>query len=152
MVKAKLDKLLLYEPGGFSEKHRDTEKADGTFATLVVQLPSRYTGGSFVVFHGSESDKFEMGSGDDASYGCHFVAHYADCEHEIHTVESGFRLVLVCSLGYTGGNKTTAADVTADRNKLKSVLTRLRREDRLFMLPLDHQYTAASSLASDSKP
>jgi hypothetical protein len=144
LVKAKLDKMLLHEPGGFSEKHREAGKADGMFATLVVQLPSQYTGGSFVVSHGSESNKFELGSGGDASYGCHFVAHYADCEHGIHKVESGFRLALVYSLCYTGGNRPTAADVTGDRNKLKSILNRLPREDRLVMLPLDRQYAAAS--------
>jgi hypothetical protein len=97
-----------------------------------VQLPSRYTGGSFVVTRGSESKKFELGSGGDASYGCHFVAHYAECEHEIRKVEGGFRLALVCSLCYTGGNKTTAADVTADRNKLKSILTPLSSRRSAF--------------------
>ena len=40
-VTAELYKLLLYEPGGFFKKHRDTEKAEGMFGTLVIQLPSR---------------------------------------------------------------------------------------------------------------
>jgi hypothetical protein len=145
MVKAEFYKMILYGPGGFSERHRDKEKADSMFARLVVQLPSRYTGGAFIVTHGGESKKFELGSGGDAACGCHFVAHYADCEHEIHKVESGFRLVLVYSLCYTGGkSKPTATDIMADRNKLKSILTRLPREDRLFLLPLDQQYTPAS--------
>jgi hypothetical protein len=104
MVKAQLCKMLLHEPGYFSEKHRDTEKADGMFASLVVQLPSRYAGGSFVVTPGSESKKFDLVSGGDAAYSCHFVACYTDCEHEIHKVESGFRLALVYSLCYTGRN------------------------------------------------
>ena len=43
-VRAELYKVLLYEPGSFFKKHRDTEKADGMFGTLVVQLPSRYIG------------------------------------------------------------------------------------------------------------
>jgi hypothetical protein len=151
MVKAKLDKVLLYEPGGLSEKHEDTKKADGAFVTLVVQLPSRYTVGSFVVSHGSESKMFELGSGGDASYGCHFMAHYADCEHEIFTVESGLRLVLVYSLCYTGGNKPTAANVTADGNKLKAILARLRRADRLSCCFWIISVLLRHSRASDSK-
>jgi hypothetical protein len=106
-VRAELYKVLLYEPGGFFKKHRDTEKAAGMFATLVVQLPSRNSGGAFVVSHGGETKKFTLGSGGAASYGCHFVTHYADCEHEIQPVESGYRLALVYSLCYTGGKKYT---------------------------------------------
>jgi len=55
LVKAELYKLLLYETGGFFKPHRDTEKADKMFATLVVQLPSRFTGGSFSVKHGGKT-------------------------------------------------------------------------------------------------
>ena len=37
-----LYKLLLYEPGSFFLPHRDTEKGDRMFATLVIVLPSIY--------------------------------------------------------------------------------------------------------------
>jgi hypothetical protein len=146
LVRAELYKVLLYEPGGFFKKHRDTEKATGMFATLVVQLPSRYTGGAFVVSHGGETKEFTLGSGGDASYCCHFVTHYADCEHEIQPVESGYRLALVYSLCYTGGNKykPTAAAVSDVQGRLTSILDRLPNEERRFILPLGHQYTTSS--------
>ena len=48
---ARLYKLLIYEQGGFFAPHRDSEKEDGMFGTLVVVLPSQYTGGSLVVEH-----------------------------------------------------------------------------------------------------
>lgn len=51
LVRPELYKLLLYETGGLFKKHRDTEKVEGMFATLVVQLPSCFTGGNFVVTH-----------------------------------------------------------------------------------------------------
>ena len=35
-VSANLYKLLVYETGGLFRPHRDTEKADGMFGTLVV--------------------------------------------------------------------------------------------------------------------
>ena len=89
LVNAHLYKLLLYGPGGFFKKHRDTEKADGMFASLVVQLPSSFTGRSFRVRHGGAIKTFNLGAGNDSEYVCHFVSHYADCEHEIKNIESG---------------------------------------------------------------
>src|SRR5215472_18195117 len=38
-VAAKLYKLLVYDEGSFFVSHRDTEKATGMFATLVIVLP-----------------------------------------------------------------------------------------------------------------
>lgn len=51
LVEARLYKLLLYEPGSFFVKHRGTKKEHGMFGTLVVQLPSKFKGGKFVVTH-----------------------------------------------------------------------------------------------------
>src|SRR3954463_3741280 len=42
---AEVYKALLYEEGSFFIGHRDTEKAPGMFATLVVALPSSFAGG-----------------------------------------------------------------------------------------------------------
>ena len=53
-VRADLHKLLLYEEGGLSRTHRDTEKAPGIFATLVIMLPSEHGGGEFEVRLGKE--------------------------------------------------------------------------------------------------
>ena len=41
-VTAELYKLVLYEAGSFFVPHRDTEKADGMFGTMVIVLPSIY--------------------------------------------------------------------------------------------------------------
>ncbi|KAL8967453.1 MAG: hypothetical protein Q9183_002912 [Haloplaca sp. 2 TL-2023] len=53
-VRADLHKLLLYEEGDCSKMHRHTEKAPGTFATLVIMLPSEHQGGDVVVQFGKE--------------------------------------------------------------------------------------------------
>lgn len=55
VVSAELYKLLLYESGGFFKQHRDTEKSDGMFATLVIVLPSEFEGGEVVVEHDGET-------------------------------------------------------------------------------------------------
>ena len=48
-IAAELYKLLLYDQGSFFVSHRDTEKAPGMFATLVLVLPSVSTGGELVI-------------------------------------------------------------------------------------------------------
>lgn len=48
-VEANLYKLLPYETGGHFEAHQDTEKEEGMFGTLVVQVPSTFTGGYVTV-------------------------------------------------------------------------------------------------------
>jgi hypothetical protein len=52
-ISAELYKLLVYKEGGFFLAHRDTEKTDGMFGTLVVTLPSSYRGGALRIRHGS---------------------------------------------------------------------------------------------------
>ena len=54
-VTAEFYKLLVYDKGGFFVSHRDTEKAAGMFATLVVVLPSAHRGGELVIRHTARS-------------------------------------------------------------------------------------------------
>ncbi|KAL6073102.1 Fe2OG dioxygenase domain-containing protein [Balamuthia mandrillaris] len=97
-VQPHLYKLLLYETGGFFKTHRDTEKEEGMFASMVVQLPCRYEGGQLVVHHAGQTKSFdEMSMG--AAYTLyHYAAFYADCPHELLPVTEGHRLCLVYNL------------------------------------------------------
>jgi predicted 2-oxoglutarate/Fe(II)-dependent dioxygenase YbiX len=47
----------LYEKGGFFKPHRDTEKEDKMFATLIIQLPTEYEGGQLIVNHNGLNKK-----------------------------------------------------------------------------------------------
>lgn len=95
-IKANLYKLLLYEAGGHFTPHRDTEKEDGMFGTLIINLPSLFTGGSFTVNHGGETKTFELSKACDEQV--QYVAFYADCQHQLHPVTSGLRICLVYNL------------------------------------------------------
>ena len=96
-VRANLYKLLLYEEGGHFEKHRDTEKEPGMFGTLVIQLPSKFTGGSLVVEHRGEKKIVDF-SDPQSQDGFYATACFADCEHSLQEVKSGWRICLVYNL------------------------------------------------------
>ena len=89
-------KLLVYEPGGFFAPHRDTEKADGMVATLVIALPAAGAGGALAIRHGGRETVVGMRT-DEPSELC-WAAFYADCEHETLPVTEGHRVCLVYNL------------------------------------------------------
>ena len=150
-LQADLHNLLVYEPGQFFARHQDSEKSDGMLATLVVTLPSRFTGGRFVIEHQGESLRV---GGSASQLG--FTAFFADCAHEAQAVKSGYRVVLTYNLRLTAGEQ--GASVSAPDAAAKPLVRELRRyfntvvpprwdwespavpPDRLVYL-LDHQYT-----------
>ena len=54
VLTAELHSLLVYEPNQFFLPHQDSEKDDSMVGTLVVTLPSSYTGGELMVGLGEE--------------------------------------------------------------------------------------------------
>lgn len=95
-VQAELYKMLVYDAGSFFISHRDTEKAPGMFATLVVVLPSVYQGGELVVRHHQQTVTLDLHRDDTAEIG--YAAFYADCVHEVLPVTQGCRLTLIYNL------------------------------------------------------
>jgi predicted 2-oxoglutarate/Fe(II)-dependent dioxygenase YbiX len=82
---ADLHSLLVYEPNQHFLAHQDSEKNDSMIGTLVVTLPSSYTGGELMVGH-NEEWKAYRGSKTALS----LFAFYADCRHEVLKVQSGY--------------------------------------------------------------
>jgi predicted 2-oxoglutarate/Fe(II)-dependent dioxygenase YbiX len=66
------------------------------FATLVVALPSSFTGGELVVRHKGHEACLDLQCSDPAETA--FAAFYADCVHEVRPVTDGFRLALTYNL------------------------------------------------------
>lgn len=81
--------------------HQDTEKANGIFGTLVIQLPSDYSGGQLVISHDGNNKIFDF-SGMKGCTNFHYAAFYADCQHELTKVTKGYRLCLIYNLIYSG--------------------------------------------------
>src|SRR5688572_20204273 len=65
-IRAELYKLLVYDRGSFFKRHRDTEKADGMFGTLLIVLPSAHAGGDLIVRHADREVTTDL-SGTDVS-------------------------------------------------------------------------------------
>lgn len=142
-VEAQFYKVLIYEEGDFFVEHRDSEKQDGMFGTLIISLPSSFSGGRLKIRHGEEAQSFELSSRSELSW----VAFYADCLHEIEPIESGHRVALVYNLIRAGkrGSQNEAAEV-ASQPSLERVFEDWRGEKssaRLAIL-LDHHYSNAS--------
>ena len=121
-LRLSLHKLLLYETGSLLLPHPNIEKEPGILATLVVQLPSRFTGGKLIVRHDRQATEFDFScpasspsasanedggaanerkalQNDDHAEPCAAcVAFYADCSHEIKPIESGHLLCLVYNI------------------------------------------------------
>jgi hypothetical protein len=148
-LKARLHNMLVYAPGQFFVPHQDSEKTDNMIGTLVVSLPSRFSGGAMVIKHHDE--KMLVGGSNNRLT---FVAFYADCYHEVRPIRQGHRIVLTYNLIVEGG--ATAADAPA--SQIEPVAQSIRKffetprpprwsgdlrqgpPDRLVYL-LDHEYT-----------
>jgi len=86
-ISAELYKLLLYDAGGFFVSHRDTEKTEGMFGTLVIVLPSLHSGGEIVVRHAGREVVLDLATTDVSQL--NYAAFYADCEHAVRPVADG---------------------------------------------------------------
>ena len=139
-VEARLYKLALYETGGFFKTHKDTERSEGNFASLVIQLPCEHQGGTLVVRQGTADEKrFEDASLDSFMA----VAFWADMDHEVEPVTRGSRVCLLYNLVRTGKGPTP---VPMDFQGIKAKLAAIEwdDDDEKAVLQLEHQYTTTN--------
>jgi predicted 2-oxoglutarate/Fe(II)-dependent dioxygenase YbiX len=145
-----LYKLLLYEAGSFFLPHRDGEKLDRMVATLVIALPAVHEGGELIVRHDGREVVVDFAAG--SATQTQFAAFYADCEHEIRPVTSGYRLALVYNLTLEKAKRPVRAP--SSRNQIDALAGELRTwsvaapsggegtdTPKKLAVILDHQYT-----------
>lgn len=157
-IGASFYKLLVYESGDFFLPHKDSEKEPGMFGTLVVGLPGAHTGGVLSVrFDGRE--KHIDFAGPSSSYRIPFAAFYADCEHEVKPVTSGYRVCLVYNLVHQSKSaRIRLPQYSAQTAQLAQLLKNGEASFTEFpaVVLLGHQYTPANfSLAQlklDDRP
>ncbi len=150
-VQANLYKLLIYESGSFFLPHKDSEKETGMFGTLVIGLPSKHTGGELKVSFDNRTQIVDFSAAHN-TYKFPFTAFFADCEHEIKPVTSGFRICLVYNLLSTNSNlqiKSTAFSL--QQHKIADILNSSEQEFKELpkAILLGHEYTPTNfSLAN----
>ena len=151
-VRAELYKLLVYDTGSFFVRHRDSEKAPGMFATLVVVLPSEYSGGELVVRHQGREVRLDLRRNEPSEAA--FAAFYADCVHEVRPIASGYRLALIYNLVRAGkGPLPKPPDYAAEQQQATALLRGWTLEPAAragaepapvkLIYPLEHAYTPA---------
>src|SRR2546430_16096755 len=94
----------------FFKAHRDTEKADGMFGTLVIVLPCPHRGGELVIRHAGREATVDLSAAEDSELA--FAAFYADCEHEVRPIVKGNRVCLIYNLAQRRQRKTGDSSLT----------------------------------------
>jgi hypothetical protein len=144
-------KLLIYGPGGHFKAHKDTEKLDAMFGTLVIALPSKHEGGRLFIRHDGRESVVDF-SREQHRYDFQHAAFFADCEHEVEPVLGGYRCCIVYNLRLDKGDSSLLnLPLTSQASTLLPSLAQLRQEcpGQLSAILLDHSYTEANiSLAN----
>ena len=99
-----------------------TQKADSMFATMIVLLPSEYTGGEIHITHASKTQIIGFSASSSANTAV--LAWYTDVLHEVKPVTSGYRLALSYNLIHTSPRVALPMAPTDDGpcGKLRKVL------------------------------
>ncbi len=145
-VEAEFYKLLVYDEGAFFVSHRDSEKTGGMFGTLVVSLPSEHEGGTLIIRHAGREVRHELRVTEPSEV--RYAGFYADCEHEVLPIASGYRVCLIYNLIQRAAksDKLTAPDhreaVATIAKSLRSWASQPQMPAKCVYL-LEHQYTEA---------
>ncbi|KAL5510491.1 hypothetical protein EMCRGX_G006045 [Ephydatia muelleri] len=98
-IRTQLNKLNIYGAGGHFRSHMDTPKSKEMFGSLVVCLPTQFTGGSLVTHHHGNKVDFDWSSTPDKpSRKIKWASFFSNVEHEILPVTSGYRVTLTYNL------------------------------------------------------
>ena len=147
-VAAELYKMLIYDEGCFFLPHRDTEKTEGMFGTLVIVLPSSHQGGELIVRHAGHATKIDMSNTEISSLS--FAAFYADCEHEVLPIREGSRVCLIYNLIQKSQKQQPSLSVPlydTEIDKAAKIIEKTLTEDLIpikIAWLLEHQYTPAA--------
>ncbi|MCC5906740.1 MAG: 2OG-Fe(II) oxygenase [Balneolaceae bacterium] len=141
-MKANLYKLLIYEEGGFFLKHKDSEKEKGMFGTLILSLPSKFSGGELVIEFEKEQVVADFSRA--GLYKTGYAAFYADCDHEVKPLKSGYRICLVYNLIQEEAGKSI--ELSSIQNYSDRIVESIKNHEanhpkENYIILLGHQYT-----------
>ena len=143
LIRAELYKLNVYSAGGHFKPHVDTPRSADMFGSLVVCLPSKFTGGALVTRHQGREVMFDWSS----STATQWAAFYSDVEHEVLPVTSGHRITLTYNLYHTSPAMTPEITTNLLYCELKAALQNphFMRQGGILGFFCQHEYTSIST-------
>lgn len=105
-------------------------------ANLIIQLPSRFEGGTYKVSLGTRTEHFCPFREDTSPYCSSFLAFYPDAQPTVELPTTGFRASLVYSLNYTGKPEKKPSLDKLSQDRLSSLLNRLPESVQLLGVPV----------------
>jgi hypothetical protein len=96
-MSAELYTVNIYTAGGHFAPHKDTPRGTDMLGTLVVCLPSQFSGGNLVLSHQGVVQKIDWGSAiqkQKPSNQLHWAAFFGDVDHQIERIWRGARVTL----------------------------------------------------------
>lgn len=130
-----------------------TAKVDGKFATIMVVLPSEFSGGETHVSHSGVGITYDCG--ETSLNTTTVMAWYSDVMHEIRPIKSGYRLAISFNLIHTTNSLCPAISTNSKFvEEVKRVLLRWKEimkkddEPKKIVYLLDRQYPEAPSQGS----
>jgi hypothetical protein len=139
VIDANLYKLLIYEKGDFFLPHKDSEKEKGMFGTLIIGLPSQYRGGELVIKFDGEKETARF---DQDNYNINYAAFYADCDHEVKPLISGYRVCLTYNLiQQKAAENIKLQSLQSYASELATLFSEYENNSKPYIVLLGHQYT-----------
>ena len=79
--------------------HVNTPSSGRMFGSLVVCLPTQFSGRDLIVCHHKQEIKYDWSStASDTSSTLHWAAFFSDIEHEVLSVSEGYKVTLICPI------------------------------------------------------
>ena len=153
-IRAELYMLNVYSTGGRFKSHVGTPRSADMFGSLVVCLPSKFTGGALVTQHQDRQVTFDWSS----TAATQWAAFYNDVKHEVLPITSGHRITLTYNLYHTPAATPLSSALNVTTNpfyqELKAALQNphFMRKGGTLGFFCQHKYTGISSDLEEFSP
>lgn len=162
LISAELYTANVYTRGGHFDRHKDTPRGADMFGTLVVCLPSQFSGGELALSHRGIVRKFDWGSEIQSQKEPHqirWAAFFGDVDHQISRVYFGARVTLTYLLRLGAGDAPHRADAGEDLTPHIQAAWQALLADQTFLpeggilaYPCCHLYHQDARLPQDQSP
>ena len=117
-VNVKLSKIIILQSGQSINQETGGNERE-VFGKLIIQLPSKHTGGALNVTHGKEKKTYNLCQSSDTAVIA--VSFYSDCEHHFSPVGEGWKLCLEYDLSLSLDNVSSGASFPSASSVIRRI-------------------------------